>query len=76
MHSKVNPNDYSTISLTGVTRLLNAKEAEFTPVEQWLTDYKHFRRLIKIKTFAKFRIWKAFSVWRKNVRWRYVFLEH
>lgn len=70
MHSKVNPNDYSTLSMAGVTRLLNAKEAEFTELDQWITDYKHFRRLIRIKTFAKFRIWKAFSVWRKNVKWR------
>ena len=72
MHSKVNPNDYSTISMTGVTRLLNGKEADFTELEQWITDYKHFRRLIEIKTFAKFRVWKAFSVWRRNVRWRCV----
>lgn len=76
VHSKVNPDDYSTISMTGVTRLFNGKEAEFTEVEQWIADYKHFRRLIKIKTFAKFRIWKAFSVWRKNVRWRYVLIKY
>ena len=70
VHSKVNPNDYSTLSIAGVTRLLNGKEAEFTELEQWVIDYKHFQRLINIKTFAKFRIWKAFSVWRRNVRWR------
>lgn len=70
VHSKVNPNDYSTISMAGVTRLVNGREAEFTHVNQWIKDYKHFRKLIEIKTFAKFRIWKAFSVWRKNVRWR------
>lgn len=70
VHSKVNPNDYSTISLTGVTRLLNGREAGFTELEQWISDYNHFKKLIQIKTFAKFRVWKAFSVWRKNVRWR------
>ena len=72
IHSKVIPTDYSTLSLKGVTRLLNGKDAEFTELDQWIKDYKHFQELIKIKTFAKFRIWKAFSVWRKNVRWRYI----
>ena len=62
--------DYSTLSPKGVTRLLNGKEAEFTELNQWIKDFKHFQELIKIKTFAKFRMWKAFSVWRKNVRWR------
>ena len=63
--------DHSTLSLQGVTRLLNKKEAEFTELNQWIQNYKHFQELIKIKTFAKFRMWKAFSVWRRNVRWRY-----
>ena len=71
VHSRVNPIDYSTVSLRGVTRLLNGKEAEFTELEQWIKDYKHFQQLIKIKTFSKFRMWKAFCVWKKNVRWRY-----
>ena len=70
IHSNVIPTDYSTLSLKGVTRLLNGKDAEFTELNQWIKDYKHFQELIKIKTFTKFRIWKAFSVWRKNVRWR------
>ena len=71
IHSKLNPMDYSTLSMKGVTRMLQGKDAEFTELEQWITDYKHYQQLIKIKTFAKFRVWKAFSVWRKNVRWRY-----
>lgn len=70
IHSKVNPSDYSTVSLRGVTRMLGGREAEFTELEQWITDYKHFKQLSKIKSFAKFRMWKAFSTWRKNVRWR------
>lgn len=70
VHSKVNSNDYSTLSLAGVTRFIHGKEVEFIKLDQWITDYKHFQRLIKIKTFAKFHIWKAFSVWRRNVRWR------
>ena len=70
VHSKVNPHNYSTLSLTGVTRLMQGREADFTELEQWVTDYKHYSQLTRIKTFAKFRLWKAFSIWRKNVRWR------
>ncbi len=70
VHSKVNPNEYSTVSLRGVTRMLGGREAEFTELEQWIVDYKHFNQLSKIRTFAKFRLWKAFSTWRKNVQWR------
>jgi len=52
--------------------MLQGKHTEFTDLDQWIEDYKHYQRIIKIKTFAKFRMWKAFSVWRKNVRWRSV----
>ena len=75
VHSKVNTNDYSTLSHKGVTRLRNGKEVEFVDVEQWIRDYEHFNQLLKIKSFAMFRIWKAFFTWRKNVRTRYVMIK-
>ena len=70
VHSKVNKMDYSTLSLRGITRLMNGKEAEFTELDQWEQDYRHFNQLLSIKTFAMFRCWKAFATWRKNVRRR------
>ena len=72
VHAKVNPSDYCTLSLKGVTRILNGKESEFIVLDQWIADYEHYQQLSKIKTFNKFRMWKAFSEWRKNVKWRYV----
>ena len=71
VHSKVNHNDYTTLSLNGVTRLVNGSEAEFLEVDQWLKDYDNFNKLHKIKTFALFRKWKLFATWKKNVRKRY-----
>ena len=71
-HSKINPNDYCTVSLNGVTRMVEGDKAEFVELEQWIADYKHFKKLTKIKTFSKFHLWKAFTVWRKNVRSRYI----
>lgn len=70
IHSKVNKNDYNTLSLKGITRLRNGKEAEFTELDQWIKDYNHFNQLLKIKTFIVFRMWKSFATWRKNVRYR------
>ena len=72
IYSKVNKNDYSTLSLQGITRLRNGKEAEFTELDQWIKDYKNFNQLLKIKSFFMFRIWKSFATWRKNVRYRTV----
>ena len=72
VHSKVNPEDHCTLSLKGVTHLQHHKEAEFTELDQWVRDYNHFNQLIRIKTFAKFRLWKAFYLLRKNARWKYV----
>ncbi|XP_065911794.1 dynein axonemal heavy chain 6-like [Dysidea avara] len=69
-HSKIHPSDYCTLSLHGVTRVVDGDKAEFVELEQWIIDYKHFKKLTKIKTFAKFHLWKAFTVWRKNVRSR------
>ena len=35
-------------------------EAEFTALERWEKEYKDYKRLVKIPTFANFRMWKAF----------------
>lgn len=52
--------------------MVEGDKAEFVELEQWIADYKHFKKLTKIKTFSKFHLWKAFTVWRKNVRSRYI----
>ena len=46
-------------------------EAEFTALERWEKEHKDYKRLVKIPTFANFRMWKAFVVWRKNVKTKY-----
>ena len=76
VHSKVNRSDYSTLSLHGVTRMIAGREPQFTDLDQWVRDLEHFNKLVKIGTFAKFRMWKAFATWRKNVRSRYPYYVH
>ncbi|EDV29711.1 uncharacterized protein TRIADDRAFT_18356 [Trichoplax adhaerens] len=69
-HSGINANDYHTISHKGVTHIREREETEFTELDCWEKDYIHYKQLIKIKTFSSFRLWKAFAVWRMNVRKR------
>ncbi|XP_028414460.1 dynein heavy chain 6, axonemal-like [Dendronephthya gigantea] len=67
-HSEIkNSDNYYTISSEGVTHVSN-NEAEFTPLKRWAKEFEDYKKIIQIKTFEKFRIWKAFAVWRKNVR--------
>lgn len=66
-HSEIDHSDYYTISFEGVTHTCD-NEAEFTGLERWEKEYKDYKRLVKIPTFANFRMWKAFVVWRKNVK--------
>ncbi|XP_075260085.1 dynein axonemal heavy chain 6-like isoform X4 [Convolutriloba macropyga] len=66
-HSNLREDDYSVISPQGITRVRD-EEADFTEITRWQLEYQYYKKLVKIPTFALFRKWKAFSVWRKNVR--------
>ncbi|VTJ61405.1 Hypothetical predicted protein [Marmota monax] len=66
-YENINKNDYYTISQKAVTHVYN-DEIEFIEIDRWEQEYLYHRELIKIPIFSLFRKWKAFSVWRKNVR--------
>uniref|UniRef100_I3MYF0 Dynein axonemal heavy chain 6 n=1 Tax=Ictidomys tridecemlineatus TaxID=43179 RepID=I3MYF0_ICTTR len=66
-YENINKNDYYTISQKAVTHIYN-DEIEFIEIDRWEQEYLYHRELIKIPIFSLFRKWKAFSVWRKNVR--------
>ncbi|XP_030764690.1 dynein heavy chain 6, axonemal-like [Sitophilus oryzae] len=42
-------------------------EVVFTSLDKWEAEYKMYKRLVQIKTFKNFRLWKGFYVWRKNI---------
>ncbi|CEL99773.1 unnamed protein product [Vitrella brassicaformis CCMP3155] len=65
--SKINPHDYMTISLRGVTHYHHG-EVEFTTLQEWQRDQELYRRIIAISFFAKYRKWKMFSVWKRIMR--------
>ncbi|XP_078448652.1 dynein axonemal heavy chain 6 [Lampetra planeri] len=66
-YEKINKDNYLTISEQGVLLTRNG-DVDFTPLDRWEEEYRYHRRLLSIPTFSHFRKWKAFSVWRKNVR--------
>ena len=66
-HLQIDPHDHYTISKGGVTHF-TGDESEFTPLEQWEREYRAFNRMQRIPFFAKYRAWKSFIVWKKNVR--------
>ncbi|CAO2605468.1 hypothetical protein LEMLEM_LOCUS12474, partial [Lemmus lemmus] len=66
-YENINKSDYYTISKKAVTHVYN-DDIEFIEIERWEQEYLYHKELTKIPIFSLFRKWKAFSVWRKNVR--------
>lgn len=60
---------YFTMSRHGVT-YWHLSENFFTPLLQWQQEFQQFLSIIKIRTFAVFRLWKGFKVWQKTVKWK------
>ena len=42
--------------------------ADFTPLKAWIRERNIFNSAMKIPFFKKYRIWKGFGVWKKNIR--------
>ncbi|ORZ39411.1 dynein heavy chain and region D6 of dynein motor-domain-containing protein [Catenaria anguillulae PL171] len=66
-YEQVDKTDFFTISAAGVTHFTR-ETTDFTPLAQWIREHHAFNSMIRIPFFAKYRTWKAFSTWRKNVR--------
>uniref|UniRef100_UPI00398F6457 dynein axonemal heavy chain 6 isoform X2 n=1 Tax=Pristiophorus japonicus TaxID=55135 RepID=UPI00398F6457 len=66
-YEDINENDYYTISQNGVLHM-NNEDIDFIELDRWEQEYLYHKKLIQIPVFSLFRKWKAFMVWRKNVR--------
>ncbi|XP_053520536.1 dynein axonemal heavy chain 6 [Artibeus jamaicensis] len=66
-YENINKNDYYTISKKAVTHIYN-DDIEFIEIDRWEQEYLYHRELSRIPLFSLFRKWKAFNVWKKNVR--------
>ena len=66
-HALVDSGDYFTLSCSGMTHFTGVN-SDFTPLHQWEREYGLFHQMRRIPFFAKYRAWKTFSVWKKNVK--------
>uniref|UniRef100_A0A4W3JW30 Dynein axonemal heavy chain 6 n=1 Tax=Callorhinchus milii TaxID=7868 RepID=A0A4W3JW30_CALMI len=65
-YEDINKNDYYTISHHGVMHMWDG-DIEFIELDRWEQEYLYHKQLTLIPVFSRFRKWKAFTVWRKNV---------
>ena len=66
-HHDINPEDYFTLSYTGVTHFVG-KSSDFTPLDQFEREHYLFSMISEIHFFHHYWEWKMFSVWRKTIR--------
>ncbi|XP_038654802.1 dynein heavy chain 14, axonemal-like [Scyliorhinus canicula] len=62
---------YWTISASYVSKITSLFEKggiETISVKDWLIERSHFYKIYQLPVFIKFRSWKAFNIWRINVR--------
>nr|CAD7400728.1 unnamed protein product [Timema cristinae] len=68
-YEKIDKSNFLTISAHGVTQYYPG-DMIFTPLDVWEEEYDKYCKLVKIKSFVMFRMWKGFYVWRRNVNWK------
>ncbi|XXQ39846.1 AAA+ ATPase domain-containing protein [Plasmodiophora brassicae] len=66
-HTQINPDEYYTMSRSGITHFFHG-ETTFDHLGQWEREYFLFSRIMRIRFFAQFRMWKAFFYWKKHIR--------
>ncbi|XP_018334381.1 dynein heavy chain 6, axonemal-like, partial [Agrilus planipennis] len=68
-YENVEKTNFLTMSSHGVTQFI-CGEMSFTNLNKWEEEYDTYCRLMRIKSFFYFRMWKAYYVWRKGIIFR------
>ncbi|KAJ3083598.1 Dynein heavy chain 6, axonemal, partial [Rhizoclosmatium hyalinum] len=58
---------YYTMSIEGVTNITEKGTSSFTPLQQWIRERHLFNSLLQIPFFKRYRLWKSFVSWKRNV---------
>jgi dynein heavy chain len=68
-YSQINQDNYFTLSEAGVTHFQGgqAGSTEFTSLDQYEREYYLYSMITEIPFFKKYRAWKSFVEWKKNV---------
>ncbi|XP_044766447.1 dynein axonemal heavy chain 6 [Coccinella septempunctata] len=61
--------NFFTMSCKGVMQQIG-NDAIYTSLDKWEAEYEMYCRLMRIKSFYYFRMWKGFNVWRKLIIFR------
>ncbi|MBN3325639.1 DYH1B protein, partial [Atractosteus spatula] len=67
-HTAKQSMQYWTVSASYIVKVSALEKCEITPVLEWLSERKMFNKIFQLPLFTKFRIWKAFTAWKINVR--------
>lgn len=59
--------EYFTMSVNGVTRILASGNTEYMSLEQWSHEKNEYQAIRKLSTFCHFFLWKPFRIWKKFV---------
>jgi len=54
----VDPNNYLTMSSFGVTHFIEG-QPNFTDLERWQWEHRIFMKMLQLKVFRKYRVWKV-----------------
>ena len=65
-HDAIDPRDFYTISAGGITHVVNGI-SNLTELDRWEREFEQFTRIRRSPLFAKFRMWKAYCIWRLEV---------
>ncbi|XP_069582586.1 dynein axonemal heavy chain 14 [Ranitomeya imitator] len=68
--SAVQRDVYWTVSASYVCKVMMVSGAEImevVPVPEWTHERERYYTIKNIRTFAQFRLWKTFTVWKRNV---------
>ncbi|XP_066451266.1 dynein axonemal heavy chain 14 isoform X2 [Eleutherodactylus coqui] len=62
---------YWTVSASHVSKVLMVSGAEImeaVPVAKWLHEREKYYAIKNIRAFSQFRLWKTFTLWKRNVQ--------
>ncbi|XP_031357040.1 dynein heavy chain 6, axonemal isoform X2 [Photinus pyralis] len=68
-YKEIDKSNFMTMSSHGVMQHVGT-EVVFTHLHKWELEYNMYCRLMKIKSFFNFRLWKTFYVWRKGILYK------
>ena len=64
--SEIDASNYFTLSQKGITHFCG-DDSEFTSIHQYEREYYLYNMVTSIPFFQKYRKWKTFVTWKKNV---------